>query len=71
MTNNNASTFNWTKTDDGFCTEISQFKGQTFIVLPDDTRMAITWFTPHIDGENEITHWDVRHRGLVYTVFND
>lgn len=65
------SNIDWTKTDDGFCTEISQFNGQTFITLPDGTRLGMNWFTPHRDNENEITHWDTTHRGQVYTLFND
>ncbi len=65
------NTSNWTKTSDGFCSEISQFKGEKYITLEDGTRMSLNWFKPHIDGENEITHWDVSHRGKVYTLFND
>ena len=62
---------NWTPTDDGFCAEVSQFKGQIFIPLPDGTRVAINLFQPHIDRENEITHWTLSRFGKTYTLFND
>lgn len=61
----------WTKTDDGFCAEISQFNGMTFLTLPDGTRVAINMFQRHIDCENEVTHWTLTRYGKTYTLFND
>lgn len=61
----------WTKTDDGFCAEISQFNGESFISLPDGSRTAINLFQPHKDNENDITHWTLNQYGKTYTLFND
>ena len=61
----------WTKTDDGYCAEVSQFKGQVFIPLPDGSKAAINLFQPHWDGENEITHWTLTRYNNTFTLFND
>jgi hypothetical protein len=63
----------WTKTDDnGFVNEISQFKGEYMITLPDGYKLSLSWFTPvHDPAENELIYWETVYRGVKYTLFND
>lgn len=65
---------NWTKTENGFCTEASSIGlrlGDPIIAkLPNGIQPAMFDWKTH-SKENEVTHWSYEHNLIVYEIFND
>lgn len=52
--------------------EASDFKGVGLVYLEDGTLWTHKASKPVVDErENEILYWELSHKGITYTIFND
>lgn len=65
----------WTKTNDGFCIEVSELRSYPNLKV-DGKLINMKDWRPHRDSECEIMYWTYIERGpgirtTTYTIFND